>query len=278
MFRVRTERDDFFVVRIYPKLREKVAAYEAQLIQRYRDAGCSVPEVISYECARSADVPPHLIYRYIRGETLTARRTCLTSRQLQDLARALLKNLQLMASCSVSGFGGLITAGSADDPTPWQFFQRSLSCGIESAKRSKVIDARLIDCLMQLLETCEAEVSKFDGALAWGDLAPSNILVDENDELAGIIDFESTFALDCSLSAGYFYAIAPGEPLLAALLREGKSTGFEFDERKLKLCAILRAARVARFAHKDLPSGAPQRSIAAMLPGAVQVLPELVNS
>jgi aminoglycoside phosphotransferase (APT) family kinase protein len=275
MFRVGTDLGYAVVVRIYPGSRAKVAVYEPEMVRRLRAAGMAVPEVIAHENGDGSAFSAYMLYRYIPGETLALRESSLGGREIRELAAALVIQLRLMADCSVTGFGGLIAADAADDPSPWDFFQRSVRGGVAAASDSGVLDTAAIDRLERILMRCESDVSKFNGSLAWGDLAPSNILLDERNRFAGLVDFESSFVFDRALSAGYFYAVNPDHPLLTALITESASEGFEIDPYRTKLCAVLRLARVAKYAHRGLPSGALQRSMSEMLPGAMRALHEL---
>lgn len=278
MFKVRAEAEDLCIVRIYPPGREKVAKYEPDLIERLHALGCLVPRITGYSTTATPGRPAHLVYRYIPGHSLQAHRHLMTRGQLETLARAIAENLELMASHRVSGYGGLITADSADDDTALEFCTRSLSRGIEAAKATGVLSAEVIDQLESLLGSLGERVVALDGALAWGDLALSNILVDEGGRLTGLIDFESCFALDRALSIGYFRAIAPDDELLRLLIEASRSLGCELDERRINLCAVLRAARMARFAHTALPSGVAQRPVSALLPGAMTALARLIET
>lgn len=275
MFLARTRRGESFVIRIYPAQRRKIARYEPQLIERLRAAGCQVPQIIGHDLPESEAAPAWAAYRYIEGVTLARRASAVGPREIRNIAAAIVENLKRMSRLAVRGFGGLVTQDSADEADPWEFVRRSLAGGIENAARNNVIDETSAARLRRVLESSRPDVERFDGALAWGDLAPANILLDREDRLAGLVDFESSFVLDGALSAGYFFAMDPAHPLLQGLLEAGKAADFGFQDIRLKLCAVLRAARMAKFAHRSLPMGAAQRPIASLLPGAMQALGEL---
>lgn len=275
MYLARTRRGERFVIRIYPARRRKIARYEPGLIQRLHAAGCLVPQIIGHDFPASESAPAWVAYHYIEGSTLARRASALRPRKMRGIATALVENLEIMSRLPVRGFGGLVTHDLADDADPWEFVRRSLAGGIENAERNGVVDRANAERLQRVLECSRRDVEHFNGALAWGDLAPTNILLDGEDRLAGLVDFESSFALDGALSAGYFFAMDPGHPLLSAVLDAANAAGFGFEDAKLKLCAVLRAARMAKFAHRSLPMGLPQRPIADLLPGAMQALEQL---
>ena len=275
MYLARTRRSESFVIRIYPAQRRKVARYEPGLIQRLYASGCLVPEIVGHHLPASESAPAWVAYRYIEGVTLARRASALGPREIRNIAAALVENLKTMSRVPIRGFGGLLTYDSADEADAWEFVRRSLAGGIDNAARNGVVDRASIERLQRVLENSRRDVECFDGALAWGDLAPTNILLDREDRLAGLVDFESSFALDAALSAGYFFAMDPGHPLLDALLEAAHAAGFGFQDAKLKLCAVLRASRMAKFAHRSLPMGRPQSPIAILLPGAMQALEEL---
>jgi aminoglycoside phosphotransferase (APT) family kinase protein len=275
MFKIRSEAEELCVVRIYPPGRQKVVAYEPQLVERLRLAGCCVPEVVGYGHLNGGGSASYFVYRFIQGQTLASRQTQIPRKKLQAIGRSLVDNLYLMATLRLRGFGGLITSDTADDNSAWEFFSRSVARGADNADSSRVLSEDVIYRLRALLDSARREVSAFDGALGWGDLAPSNILIDEDDRLIGLIDFESSFVLDRSLSFGYLRAILPDHPLLKILIDEARTTHFEVSDMRIKLCAALRAARMARFAHRNLPSGHLQRTISSILPGGIAALVEL---
>ena len=52
--------------------------------------------------------------------------------------------------------------------------------------------------------------------------------------------------------------------LTAALVSQFKAEGFEFQVNKIRFAAILRAARMAKFAHQRLPRGIEQRPLESL--------------
>jgi aminoglycoside phosphotransferase (APT) family kinase protein len=277
MFLARDTKRGKYVVRVYPLHRSKNRRFEPGVIRRLRSAGCAVPEVLdSFE--RSAARPRAcFVYRYIEGTPLISRQSTMSSRGLKYLAREVVEQLLQFKGVAVHKFGNLVDADTAAEMHASEFIEGSLTSCVEACTNTGVLDDLTLSRLSKLASTAGRLWEKFDGALGWGDLSASNIIVSDSNRLAGLVDFEGTFALHLALSAGYLYAMQPHNPLFAAILDEFQSADNALDADTVRFFAVLRAVRMARYAGRELPTGIAQGRIFEVLPGAAIALNELAG-
>jgi aminoglycoside phosphotransferase (APT) family kinase protein len=277
MFLAQDRKHGKFVVRVYPPRRTKNGNFEPDVLRRLHSAGCAVPEVVGF-LEKTAERPRAcLVYKYIEGVSLEERLSTMSSREFTYLAKEIVEQLLLIKDVRVSGFGNLINGNAAAETRASEFIDGSIKSCIESCAKTHALDDVALSRLAALAGAGAYIWQKFDGALGWGDLSASNIIVNDSNRLAGLVDFEGTFALHCALSVGYLYAMQPEDPLYAAVLDEFRRASAELDDDTVDFCAVLRAIRMARYAGQELPTGVQQGKIFEVLPGAAIALAGLAG-
>ncbi|HOV66529.1 MAG TPA: phosphotransferase, partial [Bacillota bacterium] len=106
--------------------------------------------------------------------------------------------------------------------------------------------------------------------LVWGDVSPTNILVDRSGQLMGLLDFEGALAGDVVLNLGYCFASRYTSEFYRTIRSAwGAPTSDELCTR-IELYAVLRGMRITKYAHnRNLPTGQPRMPIEELLPGFV---------
>jgi aminoglycoside phosphotransferase (APT) family kinase protein len=277
MFLAQERKYGKFVVRVYPRRRSKNENFEPDILRRLRSAGCAVPEVFDSFEATTTRPRACLVYKYIEGTPLVLRLGVMSSRELKYLAKEIVEQLLRIKDVRVHRFGNLIDGNTAAEIRASEFIEGSIKSCVESCAKTGALDNLTLSRLAALAGAGVPIWAKFDGALGWGDLSAANVIVDDSNRLAGLVDFEGTFALHSALSVGYLYALGPQDPLYVAVVEQFRRAGTELDNETVSFCAVLRAVRMARYAGQDLPTGIQQREIFEVLPGAATALDELAE-
>jgi aminoglycoside phosphotransferase (APT) family kinase protein len=113
--------------------------------------------------------------------------------------------------------------------------------------------------------------------LAWGDLSVENILIDSDNEVAGLVDFEGVIAANRLLNLGYSCARYYGSAFFDALRQAWKEPLHENEWHWIHFYCVLRAVRLVQFAGEPLPTGHSRTVIEDLLPGfqpAIKALSE----
>ncbi len=274
-WRVTLPEQQVYVVRMYPPSRAHVVNYEPDIFRRGREKGIPLPQTI----CDSRTGPPaplaYVVYRLIAGTPLSERLSSLSAAALQRVAKDLVAYLQLLQGVWVRGYGELVNSEAAEFSSWAQFVHTSFREGLSRAREYQLLPADEI----ARLRAPGAELERLDlqepCGLAWGDLSPDNILVDSEDKISGLLDFEGVLAADFLANLGYCFSGCCGTRFLESILRVWPTPLTESAGHIVKLYAILRAVRILMHAHEPLPIGSARSDIKELLPGFRAVLDEI---
>ena len=158
------------------------------------------------------------------------------------------------------------------------FFIESFKEGIKAARRYGLIDENLLTSIEVLFNKSKAIQTDIENRLTWGDISPENIILDEDKNIAGIIDFEGVISGDILLNLGYSYAGYYGTKFFQSLLNVWPEELTENDWRRIKTYCIIKVLRIARYAHKPLPTGHHRDQLTQFLPGFIPGLMSLISN
>lgn len=270
-FRVALEGGEYFILRLYPPLRERVVEYEPDLLRRCNSAGLPVPDVLVDSRVGPEVGWAYTVYRWLPGVPLDERLPALGTDALTVIAHELLGFLHRLARLPVVGHGDLVSATAARFTTRRDFFQTVIS-EAEPGVTGSNWEPGAFTRLTRWLNEAALAVPEGQPVLAWGDLSPENILLDPHDRIAGIIDFEGTMAGNFCLTLGYAYARLMDTRFFDALRRIWPGAGEPNIDRATEVYAVLRALRLARFANTPMPTGCARRPLGQVLPGFQHLL------
>ena len=111
--------------------------------------------------------------------------------------------------------------------------------------------------------------------LAWGDISPDNIIIDECEQFVGFVDFEGVIASEFDLNLGYLRARYEGTDFYAEMVTVWPTQSTLLP--RVALYTIIRALRLLRHGSKPLPTGRKRDSFEAFLPGFIPALNELLQ-
>ena len=266
-FRVTVSSGEEFVVRFYPPGREHVLNYEPDVLRRCAEAGVPVPEV-KIDSRTGPQAPrPYIMYRRIKGETLLDRWPSTSAPTRRSIATQLIEHIYKLNTIPVEGFGELITATQAHNKSWIGFLHKSLVEGLDVARQHSTLSPDLIVNVGIILDHLDNLRLPSDGGLVWGDVSPANVIVNENDQVAGLIDFEGALGGDVALNLGYCFAGYYPSGFYEAVLAGWPETITQELLLRIELYAVVRGMRIAKYAHKSLPGGKSRIPVEEFLPG-----------
>lgn len=270
--RVQTERGDDIMVRFYPAGRSSVVHQEPDLLVRCREAGLPVPKIVGDSRTGPPAPLSYLAYFRIGGETLADRLPLLDDTQSQYLAADLARHLRCLQEVKLEGAGELASGTSAFD-TAWSaFVEHSMNVGLKAIRQHDLLTPSLLSALERAVRAGPPAPASATGRLVWGDINFENILVTEQGAVAGLIDFEGCLSGDPVATLGYCQAVHGPEPFFHMLLRAWPDVESIQDHARVAWYALLRALRLARYAHLALPTGRPRDPLIQIMPGVISAI------
>jgi aminoglycoside phosphotransferase (APT) family kinase protein len=271
---VQTDGQARYIVRFYPPGRESVVDCEPDLWSRFRREGVPVPVVLADSRTGPRAQLAYVAYHMIEGEMLSDALIRRDAAGREMLAGSLVESLRRLGSLEFEGSGELVTSRRATHQS-WQAFVRnSIEAGKLALRRYSLVNGEIADLLDVVLDSVPVPDWSATPRFVWGDIAFDNILVDPQGRIAGFIDFESCMSGDPLATLGYCLAMHGDHSFCATLLDTWPGIDHEGRDR-ICFYAILRALRLAPYAHKPLPTGRPRDALTAIYPGLLPALSAL---
>lgn len=273
-YRVQTEGGEDIMVRFYPSGRSSVVNQEPDLLLRCRKAGLPVPETIGD--SRTGPPAPfsYVAYFRIKGETLADCLPNFDKLQRQQLAADLASHLYRLQEVTFKGAGDLVS-GIAGSAGSWSAFVRdSMRLGLDSVQKHSLLDSSLASALERAVLSGPPRSALATGRLVWGDINFENILVTERATVAGLIDFEGCLSGDPIATLGYCQAVHGQDSFFEMILRAWPEYEPAHDAW-VAWYSLLRALRLARYAHLALPTGHPRDPLICIVPGIISAIATL---
>lgn len=275
--RVLTESGDDLVVRFYPANRSNVVNQEPDLIDRCRRIGLPVP--MSIGDSRTGPTSPlaYVAYRWIGGKTLQEVLAIEDKGILLPLAEELARHLGSLREIQFQGAGELASATRARSADWESFVKQSMRVGLAAVRKHALLDVPLVDDIAWLVEGRQNASVQETHSLVWGDINFGNVLVGDDGRISGLIDFESCLSGDPLATLGYAHAAHGSHPFISLLLQNWPRPLTDRDLDQVAVYAILRALRLAPYAHLPLPTGHPRDPLVAIFSGIVPALQRLTR-
>jgi aminoglycoside phosphotransferase (APT) family kinase protein len=256
---VETKRGRHCIVRIYPAGREHVADFEPVLLVRMRDIGMAVPKLLGW--SGSSSPLPHLIYERLPGQSLSAAMAEMNEAGLERVCGRMMAQLALLASLPVNGFGDL-TDGRAARHGTWAHFIRE----VLDPPLAPIADKPALRQARDVLKTFAAQRAEpGPPVLVWTDISPENVIVGNDGEFAGLIDFEGVMALEPAATLGYLQARY--ENTRFAGICDALMPAAARDTALAAIYTLVRALRVQPYLGLNLPAGGKRERLDEFLPG-----------
>jgi aminoglycoside phosphotransferase (APT) family kinase protein len=270
--------NDKWVLRFYPHARSHIVNFEPDLLRRCSEAGLAVPEVLGDSRNDPGAQLQYVLYRMLPGVSLAEYRGVLSSAEMHKLGQQVVKFLQSMARISVQGWGPLTDARHGQLESWEAFVAQTFENGIAAVQKNRLLNANRIQQLQRVRDNLSAFISPARAGIAWGDLSPGNIIVDEVGALRGFVDLEGALVAESILSLGYLRAYTSQSPLYQALAVAWSESLDVTACRRIDLYAVMRMLRIMEFATKPLPTGVKRVRVDSFLPGAIEALDAISGS
>ena len=274
--RVRTEAGDDVMVRFYPRARSALVNFEPDLVARCHRAGIPVAQCIGD--SRTGPPAPfaYMAYRRIEGETLTDRMSSLGSSQAHSLAKELVHCLHGLGAVEFDGVGDLMSGTTANAASWETFVEDAMSLGLDSVHRHRLLAPQILSDLEQVVRRGPPPERQQSAArMVWGDINFENILVASDGTLAGLIDFEGSLSGDPMATLGYALAAQGPSSFLGNVIATWPGFDAACDHAVVAWYGLLRAMRLAPYAHLPLPTGLPRDPLVKIFPGLTSAIETL---
>ena len=272
---VETRDSRAFIVRFYPQGRESVVNCEPDLLARLRAAGVPVPIVVTDSRVGPKAGLPYVAYRMIPGRMLSEMLPRFDNQQRHRAAQELTDCLLELGAIDFTGYGELVSGDRAASPTWSSFVRQSFDVGLDAIRKHSLCTADVIRSLDVIAERLPDHGTTPDPLLVWGDFNFDNVIVNEVGNVVGLIDFESCLSGDPLATLGYCLAFHWDQPFSTELLSCWTNRLGPFDRNSLLFYAVLRAVRLAPYAHRPLPTGYPRDPLTVIFPGLLKAVAEL---
>jgi aminoglycoside phosphotransferase (APT) family kinase protein len=166
---------------------------------------------------------------------------------------------------------------AARDSSWEDFVDESMRVGLDAIRRHTLLDEELADNIAIVVERRAGRRDHAQHRLVWGDINFGNVLVAANDSVSGLIDFEGCLSGDPLATLGYGFAVHGTQPFYALVLQAWPQLLTQADQDTIARYALLRALRLARYAHLPLPTGRPRDRLLEIFPGVVPALKRLTR-
>jgi aminoglycoside phosphotransferase (APT) family kinase protein len=274
-YEVTTIGGNKFIVRVYPHSRSNLVHFEPDLIRRFRSNGVLSPEVIGD--SRTGPYAPweYCVYRMLPGASLHDRHN-VGADDLSRIISEVYQQLILIASIPFQGFGDLVTAGNSGSSNWTDFIDQAFTDGLKVALHLDLLEPRVRNHLLNVQQHIARLIPPERSSLAWADISPSNIIIDNNNRLVGLIDFEGVLAAEIELNFGYVQAAFDGTDFCSELFDNWSPD--RMQRSRADIYTIVRALRIIRYAGEPLPIGSTRDPIESFLPGFMPALERLQSA
>jgi aminoglycoside phosphotransferase (APT) family kinase protein len=215
----------------------------------------------------------YLVYRMIPGVSMQSRLGRLSERDLLQIFRTLLQQIDALARIPVAGFGDLRGAGHGAFASLQAFVAAALKDGLSAIGAKRELSPTMIRQIQSIGAAVQELGFQERPSLCWGDISPDNIILDDRDQLVGLVDFEGALAAEHELHLGFLRSRYFGTAVYEAFVSSWQR-GYGPATPRAALYVVLRALRLLPYAHLPLPTGVPRKALLSFLPGLRSAIEE----
>lgn len=253
--------DGFIAVRCYPKGREWLANVEYEYLIEFQKKGIKAPIPIALSNQDSS--VSYLIYKWIEGRTLREVCNNLSSEELTHICEEILLNYNLISCIPSSKYGRVIKDRQYEHPS-WRHF---LKYEIDASRKYFLKEHDYHHaCICNGLYSFADLIPEPDCNLVWSDLSLDNIIINDDNQLAGFIDFEGLISGDPLLGFGYLKSQEPNEQITKKLIELHTQQLDKEIEKRIDFYSVFRYIRLAPYSKYDTPNGSARTSLDSFLP------------
>ncbi|MEZ2636572.1 phosphotransferase family protein [Morganella morganii] len=263
----KTKNNREYIIRAYPHGREHILGTEIEIINRCRKIKLPVPNVI----ATSIDGPKiglsYFVYDKIEGMMLSTYLDKVNNPNIDYVSGQLIDLFKKLSSLDIKKYGELESGYEATCSNWNEFITNSIKQGRKGIISSNILPLHQMEKIERLVLSNINSLDEASGKLLWGDVSVDNILVTEDGEISGIIDFESCLSGPGNYTIGYFLnTLSPKSITHASLFHDLSRKCNTFNDDIYSFC-FLRAYRLARFIDCSPPTGEKRDLLIDIFPG-----------
>ena len=247
--------DKEYIIRCYPKERSWLAEVERHYMELLHDNGVKCPVPVTYNTEGQA----FLLYEKLPGSALGEVYAQLTEDQKESLCKDIVTNYNKIASVTLDSYG-YVKAGNRFSHSSWNAFIKDSINGALALFKKEGNKAKI--AIGEGLLKYSEKLSVKESHLVWSDFSADNIIVTEDGQLSGFIDFEGLMAGDPLLGLGYFIAHETKNDFASRIIR---LSGVGEKQELLDFYAVIRYCRLLPYVKDDLPNGEKRMPIESFL-------------
>ena len=259
-----------FIVRFYPKGREHIIKYEPEVLKEATKQNIKVPKLVGTSIEHPLGDLNYIIYEYLPGRPLNEVFDKIDEEKKEKLIENIVANLIMLSKIKCSKYGPL-EKGLEGKYDTWNSFM------LEACSTGKPLLKKHSDLKDSIISKFEAAILKrnnrVDGnnGLVWLDFHPENIIVNDDNELEGFIDFEEMVSGELNMAIGYLYARDGSSEFYQKIYNEYIKTN-ELLIEEIEEYSILRLLRIAPYLNTELPSGKKRDTLLKVFSGTKEII------
>lgn len=245
-----------YIIRCYPPNRSWLAKIEYQYLEKFQNNQILAPKPEKFQ----VDGQAALIYKKLPGKTLGEVYDKLDDVHKDCLCQDIVENYKKISAITTSNYGDLKDDGNFSYNSWKDFLLDSINTALRIFE-SQGNEAKVVCCkgLRNYVET----ISLAEGKLVWSDFSVDNIIVNEQNQLSGFIDFEGLISGDPLLGLGYLIAHGKNNDFVRRIFQK---YGVDNERHKIDFYSVLRYCRLLPYVNNNLPNGESRTPIEEFLP------------
>lgn len=202
-----------------------------------------------------------LVYKKLQGKPLSEVWKDMSETQKESLCKQIVANYEAICGVDCEGVGRMKAYGVFSNEK-WTDFEIDIEKDVRSLACDESMREKLDDFIEDWWNLSES-INKESHQLIWSDFSQDNIIVKDDANLAGFVDFEGLMSGDHLLGVGYLLAHEGYSDFSSLIIKIGY-----YDEERLAMdyYAQMRYLRILPYRQKPLPNGTTRDKLEDFLP------------
>lgn len=245
-----------YAVRCYPQFRSWLAKIEYDYLQAFVRNGIKVP--VPYVYTNKKDGVSYIIYYWVEGETLKDKNDKLSEAQINSICDEVVENYRKISEFKITKYGRVAEGGLFNYDSWKHFLQSEIEQSRLFFKHEK--DDENVEICDGLYEYVE-QIEEPSNCLVWSDFSLDNIIISEDNKLAGFIDFEGLMSGDPILGISYLLSQGGISRITRCILQKYGLYDKPKQRKLLDFYSVFRYIRLAPYSKLPTPNNSPRDKI-----------------
>lgn len=259
-------QDRNYIIRCFQPHRHKQPEIEFSYLSLFQERNIKAPRPYKFS---NSDTLPFIIYEMIEGVPLADRFDSLPVHTQTSLCREIAYNYLKIAEIKNNGFGRIQAFNRFSNDSWIDFIMQAIENAETMAEKTG--DVSMKHCCKRMRKYA-LNLPETSPDLIWSDFSSDNIIVDENGNLTGFIDFEGLISGDPTLGIGYMYAHESNTDLISKLMNAFHISANSENSEKIAFYSLIRLCRLMPYQHLPLLNGEKREPIRNFLPNAYRLI------